>query len=1005
MTADKIEFLGRVRILGASRRRGALDVVIRDPQAREVRGRVPVDGGGRFRWVVAARDVGATDRLKFVAVDRLGGRALGAVLTPAVPRAGFQELTIDLDSDAMPQAGNPRAVSQKRGGVRRLPRGTVFGVRGLDVLAAPLRRAPRREGRPLVPRSIHTAIRELNRAGEIALSVVEGDPGRLADFGRLVGVGSRGAAGIAGSTLAAGAGLLGGFASRFSKSGLLCAVEPQGVLGIVAAGLVADVQEARLGHQTSPGVHTQIAAAYVYERLERLEGFYSESLKFQTGGQGYDEFRSRAYPGGLREPEEELGDWLVGYTPWPDGGGGGLGGPDDGPGLGRPVGGRIPDRDPALAGDPRCLDWLDCAEQMESFANGYTPPVICPHEDTIGSVMPAAVCHGETDVVIEVRPKPGVQFEMIGGTCTGYLYRDPSRHRQLDTLSFDADLIRVRLDKADYSGWIGFRGAGGATTSGIGSLRSCLKGAGILGGFLDALVGSGGGAISFQQFEANTLYVVSPPSVVSFGASWEGGSSSSAGSLTEHLEAEACQPVTLAWNFALSSDEHLVPADEYITVEVHDEEGHSIGTGLASQASVLVEERHDRVYSVVATARAGGDDCGMEIVTLSVGRFHRVHLQLLGGGGLEVGQQGSLVVRVSCPVLATSLTIELHSTDSSRLQVPESVEIAMGETQVIVPVQALGNGCGTATVTAEAARHESGSLDVLVYRAPVIDSMSPAMVRTCTAFALQLTGSCFDGDDTLVWAERDGEQVALPVQAGSAGVVYCAGEDLAPGEWTVVAESRGLRSGGTPLAVAPSIPEVDGFQAVLVDLNGQGFEACEPNGVIITWSVRDASRVVLRKETTVIDDVLLAGCGPAEGGTTTTIERRTRIVLEAHPVGGGAAVVRDVLVGPAGVSGCVVQNIHDGPVVLWIVEGFHPDLEDVPHSSAHRRIESGESTTVDLEDCETYSLYAIDVEAAEDQGRDPYGEAIEYGDLHLLPVGINPIIAQEDGDIVTFQAL
>ncbi len=1004
MSADKIQFLGQVRIHGASRRRGAVDVVIRDLDARRELGRVPVDGAGRFRWVTAARDHHADDRLEFVAVDRFGGRALGSQRTSAAPRSGFLELAIDLDPEAAQRGWLAHTPTRERGGVRRLPRGTVFGMRGLDVLAAPLRRAPRREGRPLVPRSIQTAILELNRAGEIALAVVEGDTGRMADFGRAVGGSVRGSAGGAGFARASGAGLLGGFASRFSKSGLLCAVESQGALSIVAAGLLADAQEARLGNLTQPGMHTQSATAYLHERLEILDGFHTESLKFQVGRQSYDEFRSRAYPGGSREPEEELGDWLVGYTPWPDGsGGGGLGDPDNGPGLGRPVGGRIPDSDPPVARDLRCLDWLDCADQMESFANSYAPPVVCPHEDTIGSITPVAVCEGDTDVVIEVRPKPGQEFEMIGGVCTGYLYRDPSRHRQLETLSFDAELIRLKLDKADYTGWVGFRGAGGASTSGVGSLRSCLQGAGILGEFLEALVGSGRGAISFQQFPENTLRMVSPPEVVSFGASWEQGSSSWAGQKTEHLEAEACTPVALAWNFTLHADEHLVSSEEYISVEIRDDKDQLVEAELPAQGTFDVNESRDRTYTLTATSRVGDEVCGKEKVTLSVGRFHKVHLRLLGGAQLQIGEQTNLVVRISCPAPIPSFTVELFSGDPTRLPVPESVEIPDGETQVIVPVQALGNDCASVTVTAQAVGHESCSLDVLVYRAPSIDSISPEVVRTCTAFDLQLNGSCFDGDQTLIWAERDGEQVALPVQAGSQAVVYCGGEDLPSGDWTIVAESRGLRSGGTPLTALPSVPQVDAFQAELVDLNGQGFEPCEPNGVIVTWSVRDASKIVLRKEGVVFDEDVLDGCGPAEGGTTTTVDKRTRVVLEAHPVGGGSSVDRVLYVGPAGVSGCIVHNLHDGPVLLWIVEGHHTFLSDIPHSSEKRRIESGETTAVQFEDCEAYSLYAIDIEAAEDQDKDPEGDAIEIQNLHRLPLGASPFVGQEDGEVVTVQ--
>lgn len=957
--------------------------------------RVAVDQRGRFLLRSEAVSGASSQSVELrVLSDR--GSLMGRVET-SVPRSTAARLQVILDK---PAAVLSRSVIAPP---RPEAEPTLVAVGTLVQIAEALKgRVPERDGRPLVPSWVNASIRELNTLAALGRRVLKGDRAADRAFLRLVGEPGwdRGGAAPRG---ASGAGVSMTFSGRPMRpepgragariSGLRsidrgqpgshpCIVDAAGAFVATAAGFLLDrVRADRLGDLTQPGALTRQTAELIKERAFALEAFRDDVLDGRTGHAiGFPGWQP-AGPGGGLGPDEPL-DWPRG-GPFPGGGpgggpvpgggpGGGGGNPGPGPGIPSPGGG----------GGLPCRFWVDCVDEIVDAASSYQPPGRCPHDETIDSISPSAVCLGATNVELELRPVEGQSFSR-SGVCNVFLQRAFNDRLMLELISDSSDspnLVRVRLKEATFSGCIGFRGAGGGIPRNIAFIDSCFRMASLS---RNPVLDLARAAIDLTQIACtgrNGLDVVPPPSLMSLHASGPNGGAS--GTTQVLLPEEGCTEVTLSWQFDLGSETGWVDPASYIRVEVIASNGTVVGQNLPPVGSLGVTTREDESYVVRAASVVNGSSCGQAEGSITVERYQQLHLT--GPGSLQVGQSTNFTVRISCLAPAGGVTVSLSSSDPNRLQIPSTVMIPEGQDTISVPVVATGTGCFDVMLTATAPGHLSDSITIDVFNTPTLGAMTPQTVLACRTFELQLTGTCFKAGETVVRASKAGETPrTLEILSISATSIRCRGSNFPLGSWTVSVASRGLQSNAQVLDVQAIPAEVVSFHAWLDQTLNPVFVPCQGNEVWVSWHVVDAARVVIKENGTTIHDLELSGCGTvSRDNFSRIISRQAAYRLEAFPVGGGSPTIRTVTVGERGLRSLSLQNNSPVDLVVWKIGDWYSNAMDIPQGQNNKTdLPAGGSITLTFTDCVRFQVVAINKLAALDAGKDPYGDAILIGSL------------------------
>ncbi len=665
--------------------------------------------------------------------------------------------------------------------------------------------------------------------------------------------------------------------------------------------------------------------------------------------------------------------------------------------------------------------WVDCVDEIGAAARGYTLPARCADEDDIGSISPAAICQGATDVEIEIRPKAGRQFSGDGASCRAFLQRSEggvpllNRRKELQIISYSATLVKVKLAAADWSGCIGLRGTGGGMAGNPGFIRSCLKMGRIHSPMLERLHAPGGGTLrQIACTGANLLAVVPPPQLRSLSAAGPEGSSTETTGSAVYLVAESCRSVTLSWQFGF--DDPLVDPADFIAVSVQDGGGTEVAAGLAATDSLVVQERLDAEYTITARAMVDGAACSERTAVATIERFEALHLE--GADALRSGTAGSYTVRSSCAAPSGGLAVKLSSSDTARLSVPATVTIAAGQNTAVFAAAAPGAGCAQVVLSATAVDHLGATRAIELFDTPQITSMSPTTVNSCRPVTLTLSGSCFNGDDLLVRARQTGAaNPDLAFELLDSSTIRVTADSIPPGEWRIEVRSHGLFSTPALLQVNQTLPAVDSFVALVAGqiVGGEtvnlspSLVPCVPNWIAVSWSVRDTSRVVVRLDGDVIcaEDDADSGCGPQpgcggpfSGGFTSLLDQSATFRLEAFPVDGGNPVIREVTVGEAGIHRMTLINNSNKDLVIWVYDAGIIFMDDVPHNSPKTDLPSGGQITLTFGDCEFRDVAKVDRAAALADGYDPYGDAIEIA--HLASVLFEDVIGSDDGQDVAF---
>lgn len=900
-------------------------------------------------------------------------------------------------------------------------------------------RQPDKAGVPLVPASINRHIAGLHELSDVARRILGGDVSGAKAFGGLIGfdgatsglVSGAGSGRGYGSAPAfgprSGAGL-GALPDRGGAGGIHggdpCIFSGQAAVEVALAGLYLDAYRAdALGDLTQPGAHADLATRHLLDAHRDLRDFSRSARSLAEGRLSSAAFEKRVFADeGSLDPEPFDMAGIApplraarsapqpGPLPGPaPGGSGSLGGGFDGVpggGVGGVPGGRPGSGSPGLTPEPGrppsldrglCLDiWPDCVDEIVRFARGYRPPGSCSSDDTIGSVTPSAVCAGDSDVELVIKPVDGEEFAGDAVSCRLLLQRGMKR-TTLDITAFAKTEVRATLPAAERSGCLGFRGgSGGSAGASPGTILSCLKAARIQNRALEGLLTPGIGSLrGIDCTGRNQLSVVGEPRIRRVSVAWDEGSTEVLDGADATLVAEACQPVTIAWavDFGVAEQDWLAPST-FIRVAVTDADGQVVVSSRPPVGSLVVDAAEAQTYTITATALVDGTPCATIVSKVTVERYLSAHVT--GPLSLRSGDGAALDLSISCPAPAGGLPLVVSATPSDRLAPFGAVLIPAGATSVSAAVRAIGPGCDDVTVRVDADGHLQGRHTIDVFDAPVLTAVAPTSVPACRPFQIALSGSCFEAGQTIVRLRRGSLVETLDITAIMPNAITATGSDLAPGTYELRVTSRGLDSEILSVVATAPVVSIQQFDAVLVGayLDGDGdgdielvstdeFIPCVPNIFDVRYDVRRARRVTIWRDDEELADIDLGECGgDVNNSLSIGVEHGSTLRLEATPVGGGGGVVdAEIMVGGQGSKTLVLRNGTTRDLVIWNISGVYPNAADIPHGSPKQDLSPDGEVSVSFEECVLHHVIAIDKQAALAADRDPYGDAIEIGSL------------------------
>jgi hypothetical protein len=680
-----------------------------------------------------------------------------------------------------------------------------------------------------------------------------------------------------------------------------CTFEFGPARNVLLAGLDHDIMWAdQVGQQIQPARHTMLARSFLVDRAVSFGQYRDLVTDLQAGRIGARQFDE------LTRVEGTLGE----LEPLLYGGPGGplpaaadtvaAEAPQAFGGVPPLRGLQIPmmDAGSSIAG---CDFWRDCANAMVEIAENYQLGSMCVREADIYSIKPSAVCRGQTDVQLELRPAPGKNFAS-SGVCLAFLQEGLSHREELKIVSASSDVITLELAEASTSGCIGFRGPQSGSSGNVQLIKTCMHMGKIHdSGFIDLITGSGTPIhVWCDPSGRNRLEIVPPPVLESLHASAADSASAwstdSPKSLT--IKAEGCRDVTITWHFGFGGQEPTVHPGDYIRVRITDSAGNVVGEALPHDGSVVVNQRDDETYTLLAVAEVEGESCAQDTATVGVQREQR--LALAGATLVETGHSKTVAVARSCPSPAGGTTVALQSSNPARLQVPATVTIPEGATSsAAATITGDGAGCSTVSVTATADGHKPATRDVLIYDVPVVSALVPSSVAACRQFTLTVHGTCFASSGSTVHLRHGDVERALNVSNASATTITCSlppGQTLTPGTWQLTVTARGLESQPASL-VADPVP------ATIVSFVGLPTQVwpCIPTPVNMVWEVRDDERVtVVRVQGTttapVAEATSLSICGSTTGSASDTAVGPRQYQLRAFPAGGVGPATSNILV-------------------------------------------------------------------------------------------------------------
>lgn len=441
--------------------------------------------------------------------------------------------------------------------------------------------------------------------------------------------------------------------------------------------------------------------------------------------------------------------------------------------------------------------------------------------------------------------------------------------------------------------------------------------------------------------------IIEAPSIVTFHG--PGGSLSP--------NAEACSPVTLAWETKVDSCSGS--AVQIDVAMLRDGQPYRIALPAAGQLQVM--DQTARTFTLSARARVGNQQCGLVTQQLTVTRFNELHVHPASGTQcVDFGVGIPIDVTISCPAPPGGLAVTVTSSDPSRVG-NAAATIADGDTTTTVePVT--GAQCGPATLSVAVLGYPTKQVQVSTATDPQIASLTPATFQTCSPISITIDGSCLGESATGISASLDGnnQQVngtvtmlavetrlrvdfpAMPAGAYALALQYCGRTSLAP----------------LPVPVTNRAPVIASFTS-----NVSQIFVCTAPSVKLSWTIHDAVRVVLKRGgTQLVDRPYANPCSSTNDSFTDNLQFFTGTTGVSYQLtafnADGVTTVKTLTLAPASdipvASAFIVANSSGMTVNVFLVNGDNSGGTFVAAMS------NGQTLSIPIPQCAPRAIISID---------------------------------------------
>ncbi|HEX6187529.1 MAG TPA: hypothetical protein VFZ40_05585 [Pyrinomonadaceae bacterium] len=587
------------------------------------------------------------------------------------------------------------------------------------------------------PRSVMSAIRELNELSQLASRIQAGHAGaerlfeeRISGYRMGGGGGGRGGGGERMRALIGAMDGLSGMAGRGWPCGEPIAVAAD----VIKTAFSLDVRDGDKGI-----TRTREAGAFVVGRMRTVARFESQVWR-QGRGEAENVFGGR---GDGRRAGGVGGDPV---GPGEGRGGGGFGGPVGGDPVdegSEPIFPPGPEPDPGPGGEPPAVDPNMCEQIaelcMELYAESASGLISDPNIDLMATVEPNCLCHTyDAQQIFVGRPAAGREFPDPFPADLRLIFRGDDITANI--ISTTPQEIRFRIPPNSHTGYVYLRGL--FPVEQYGNVQNLERLCGISMPDFPHLPG---GALGIAP--PCLISIIFPPVFESLTAGGQPG---------PDVVVESCHGVDICWRVHLSDQAPNLPIPPCgrIEVTVRNAAANVVHRGGPSEC-YRAEGRDDQTFTVEASSFAGAVECGHagpERMTLE--RVQRVTLTRNDPPTEELiaGNNGSFFAEISCPAPAAGMQVRLVSSDRNALQVPANAVIPNGQTRTQVDFTSTAGHVGDVEIRANAVGHEEGRLEYDLVRSPaeICHSLEAAAEPWTNTEQPRANWSIIDQDETFL---------------------------------------------------------------------------------------------------------------------------------------------------------------------------------------------------------------------------------------------------------------
>jgi len=342
---------------------------------------------------------------------------------------------------------------------------------------------------------------------------------------------------------------------------------------------------------------------------------------------------------------------------------------------------------------------------MEVYAESVFGLMNDPNIDLMATVEPSCLCHDyDPNQIFVGRPAAGRQFPAPLPPDVRLIFRGTDITAQI-AMPVTPQEIRFRIPPNSQTGYVYLRGL--FPTEGAGVQNP------------ERLCG-----ISMPDFPRQPRggLGVEPPCLISVIFPPVFDALTADGAPGPDVIVEACHDVDICWRVRLSDQASNLPIPPCgrIEVTVRDVNGRIVHQGGANDC-YRIEGRDDQSLTVEASSYAGAVECGhIGPNRMTLDRISRVTLTRNDPPGEELvaGTPGNFFAEISCPAPVGGTQVRLASSARAALQVPANVMVPDGLTRIQVDFTSTAGQLGGVEIRGDANGHETGRLEFELVRSP-----------------------------------------------------------------------------------------------------------------------------------------------------------------------------------------------------------------------------------------------------------------------------------------------